>query len=68
MPTEKLFDVDLALAGTCSRQIAAGCNGVLENAAALMNGVDTGCLVWLNNTLEAEFPKHKKDGLNWKIP
>lgn len=60
MPTKKLFDVDLAVAGTCSRQITAGCIRMLENAAALMNGVDTGRLVWLNNTLEAEFPKHKK--------
>lgn len=60
MPTKKLFDIDLAVAGTCSCQITAGCIRVLENAAALMNGVDTGCLVWLNNTLEAEFPKHKK--------
>lgn len=60
MPTKKLIDVDLAAAGTCSRQITAGCIWVLENAATLMNGVDTGRLVWLNNTLEAEFPKHKK--------
>lgn len=60
MPTKKLFDMDLAVAGTCSSQITAGCIGMLENAAALMNGVDTRHLVWLNNTLEAEFPKHRK--------
>lgn len=61
MATEKLFDVGLAVAGTCRRQINAGCIKVLENAAALMNGVNTRRLVWLNNNaLEAEFPKHKR--------